>query len=61
MISDLHSRQFFAKHFTKTQKFGVEGVAPTLSHSADGGRGPKKPTGLARLVTRMSRLPTQTV
>lgn len=25
MISDLHSRQFFAKRFTKTQKFGVLG------------------------------------
>lgn len=41
MISDLHSRQFFAKHFTKTQKFGVEGWAPTLL--ADKAGGPRSP------------------
>lgn len=38
MISDLHSRQFFTKHFTETQKFGVEGLPPMLV--PDRGRGP---------------------
>lgn len=47
MISDLHSRQFFAKHFTKTQKFGVEGSPLTLL--ADGGWGAEKPTSQAGL------------
>lgn len=46
MISDLHSRQFFAKHFTKTQKFGVEGWAPMLlAEEAGGPRSPQAKPG----------------
>lgn len=37
MISDLHSRQFFAKHFTKTQNFGVEGLPPGSWQMETGG------------------------
>lgn len=45
MISDLHSRQFFAKHFTKTQKFGVEGRPPCSRQKGAGG--PRSPQAKA--------------